>query len=356
MTARSTSEACGPQPPRQAMRQPTPPNLRFRRHLGHPPPARPPHRAPADAAAAALRRHTPTVVLLPGDFCGVPLDASPRTLRTMAGPTTAFVASPLPARPHGGRTRLGARPPLPLTPARAARRSLTASAGAPPPPPPPPPPLPRPPPPHHPPRRPLLAVGPDGGRRGGRGGLVRRPPPAAAADALSGRTVVNAALSAYGLPQFPDVGNATLTPLLVQYGKTVVTFAYPPAWIVQRNSIPDVPTSKDAIPGSAATTKGASEERDVPYGRVSPLTAGDYRKAEGASLYAAKGLGGRAEGGAGGGTGVASVRVKDVAALVIPGEIAQGRSADFKVVKDVSGGGGTAAAKRGGRLRSSTKR
>jgi len=272
----------------------------------------------------------------------------------MAGPTTAFVAAPLPARPRGGRARLGARPPPPLTPARAARRSLTASAGAPPPPPPPSPSSPSSPPPPTT-RRAVLsllsaltAVG-----AAGVAGLSAPPPPAAAADALSGRTVVNAALSAYGLPQFPDVGNTTLTPLLVQYGKTVVTFAYPPAWIVQRNSIPDVPTSKDAIPGSAATTKGASEERDVPYGRVSPLTAGDYRKAEGASLYAAKGLGGRAEGGGGGAGGQGGGGGGGGAGR---GKFWGGPRGCFGGGRAGGGGGGTPAAKRGGRLRSSTRR
>lgn len=236
----------------------------------------------------------------------------------------AAFAAPLPIAPTvGGRTRLRLRPTRSLAHSRSSRRTVLASASAPPPPPPP---ATR--------REVLSLLSALTATAAAAAGGLGAPPPAAAGDALSGRTVVNAALSAYGLPQFPDVGNATLTPCLVQYGRTVVTFAYPPAWIVQRNSIPEEAVSKDAIPGSAATTRGADVEKDVPYGRVSPLTAGDYRRAEGVGIYAAKGLAGRAEGG---GAGVMSVRARDVAALVIPGEVAQGRSADYKVAKDVTG-------------------
>lgn len=243
----------------------------------------------------------------------------------MVSEAAAF-AAPLPISPTvAGGALLRLRPSRSLALTHSSRRTVLASASASAPPPPPPPAT----------RREVLSLLTAlTATAAAAAGALGAPSPAAAGDALSGRTVVNAALSAYGLPQFPDVGNATLTPCLVQYGKTVVTFAYPPAWIVQRNSIPEQPASKDAIPGSAATTRGADVEKDVPYGRVSPLTAGDYRRAEGVGIYAAKGLAGRAEGG---GTGVASVRARDVAALVIPGEVAQGRSADYKVVKDVTG-------------------
>lgn len=243
----------------------------------------------------------------------------------MVRDAAAFASAPLPVRrcpSLGGGARLHVGPSWSLASSRSSKRTVLASASAPSPPPSPAPPT----------RREVLSL--LSALTVVAAGVVGTPPPAAAGDALSGRTVVNAALSAYGLPQFPDVGNATLTPCLVQYGKTVVTFAYPPAWIVQRNTIPEQLDNKDAIPGSAATTRGADEEKDVPYGRVSPLTAGDYRRAEGVSIYAAKGLAGRVEGG---GTGVASVRPRDVAALVIPGEVAQGRSADYKVAKDVMG-------------------
>lgn len=245
----------------------------------------------------------------------------------MGSDAAAFAWAPLPVTPTvGGGARLQLRPSRSLALPRCSRRTVVASASAPPPPPPPPPAATR--------REALSLLSALAATAAAAAGVLGAPPPAAAGDALSGRTVVNAALSAYGLPQFPDVGSATLTPCLVQYGKTVVTFAYPPAWIVQRNSIPEQPTNKDAIPGSAATARGAEEEQDVPYGRVSPLTAGDYRRAEGVGIYAAKGLAGLADGG---GSGVASVRVRDVAALVIPGEVAQGRSADYKVAKDVTG-------------------
>ncbi len=80
------------------------------------------------------------------------------------------------------------------------------------------------------------------------------------------RTVLNGVLSAYGLPQFRDVAGFVV--VREQYDDNIVVeFEVPAAWVVRR----------------------AADRRGAQRGRVSGLTAGDYRLAEGVALYVDEG-------------------------------------------------------------------
>ncbi|KAJ8908984.1 hypothetical protein NDN08_005684 [Rhodosorus marinus] len=88
----------------------------------------------------------------------------------------------------------------------------------------------------------------------------------ASADAVSGRSVVNGVLSAYGLPQIPDKGG--FTPILEEYGSDkIVEFLYPSAWLVTKEQ-------------SGIDRPRLNLDRVVPT-----INIGDYRKAESLAFY-----------------------------------------------------------------------
>eukprot|EP00188_Purpureofilum_apyrenoidigerum_P005976 Plantae.Rhodophyta-Purpureofilum_apyrenoidigerum.ctg8480.p1 GENE.Plantae.Rhodophyta-Purpureofilum_apyrenoidigerum.ctg8480~~Plantae.Rhodophyta-Purpureofilum_apyrenoidigerum.ctg8480.p1 ORF type:complete len:257 (-),score=48.61 Plantae.Rhodophyta-Purpureofilum_apyrenoidigerum.ctg8480:126-896(-) len=97
-------------------------------------------------------------------------------------------------------------------------------------------------------------------------GLLTAAATPVAADPVSGRSVVNGVLSAYGLPQIPD--KSGFTPVLEQYGKDkIVEFIYPSSWLVVKEQA------------------GIDRPR-LDLDRIFPtITIGDYRKAEGLAFY-----------------------------------------------------------------------
>lgn len=141
-----------------------------------------------------------------------------------------------------------------------------------------------------------------------------------AATPAARETIINSVLGAYGLPTLKDTSG--FTPLTQQYGRLVVQFLYPSAWVIQRNVAPTSDPSR--IPVS---NNGASGASDSPLeGRASGLTVGDYRRAEGVSFYVSKIP-----------TAVQSieqVNVNFIAQLVTPGDATE-QSPDVKVIRDV---------------------
>ena len=148
------------------------------------------------------------------------------------------------------------------------------------------------------------------------------PPPPASAAVVTGRSIVNSVLSAYGLPNLRDVSG--FTPLLEQYDKLVVEFQYPSAWIVQRNVMP-VADAAGLSQANGRMSMGAA--RAPMEGRASGLTAGDYRKAEGLSFFVSAQIPQAAK-------DVKSVPAATIADLVTPGD-ATGSAPNPKVVRDV---------------------
>mmetsp|Transcript_9983 Transcript_9983/g.30485 ORF Transcript_9983/g.30485 Transcript_9983/m.30485 type:complete len:259 (+) Transcript_9983:168-944(+) len=122
----------------------------------------------------------------------------------------------------------------------------------------------------------------------------------ALADPVSGRSVVNGVLSAYGLPQIPD--KSGFTPILEQYGRDkIVEFIYPSSWLVVKEQA------------------GIDRPR-LDLDRVIPtITVGDYRKAEGLAFYSTPANGKRT-------FDISPDRLAKVA-IQLP-------NADYKVVKD----------------------
>ena len=96
--------------------------------------------------------------------------------------------------------------------------------------------------------------------------LCALPPMAVSAGGVSdvpnARTVLNSVLSGYGLPQVRDISGFIY--VREQFNDNVVVeFEVPSAWVVRR----------------------AMDRRTAQRGRVSGLTAGNYRTAEGVALY-----------------------------------------------------------------------
>lgn len=87
--------------------------------------------------------------------------------------------------------------------------------------------------------------------------------PAIGAPAPPKETILNSVLSAYGLPTLSDKPGFSL--LSHQYGRLIVQFEYPTAWVVNRGP-----------PSLTTPTEG----------RTSTLSAADYRRAEGLSFFA----------------------------------------------------------------------
>jgi len=120
------------------------------------------------------------------------------------------------------------------------------------------------------------------------GCLVLKVPQAAA---VAQRTIVNGVLSAYGLPQLPDISG--FSPMLAQFDSVVVEFTYPSSW----------------VPSNAGSKSAAARSAE---GRASPLSVADYRRAEGAAVYLGPSS---AEW-----QSVRDVRPEEVARLVLPGD------------------------------------
>lgn len=97
-----------------------------------------------------------------------------------------------------------------------------------------------------------------------------------ASSAPSGTTVINSVLSAYGLPPLKDVSGYTI--ISEQFGNEAVEFATPSSWLVQRNALPSSSDEQFIQDSSAKLTVGTLTR--IPEGRGSPLTVGDYRRAE----------------------------------------------------------------------------
>jgi len=129
---------------------------------------------------------------------------------------------------------------------------------------------------------------------------------AGAAQAASQITqdVINSVFGPTGLPLVKSPAGFTL--VQAQYGKEAVEFVAPSGWLVQRNSLPQ--SDEMNVQESSARVSTGTVER-VPEGRKSPLTAGDYRKAEGVSFHALAGFQDQ---------NVSDIRPNTVAKLVIP--------------------------------------
>lgn len=145
---------------------------------------------------------------------------------------------------------------------------------------------------------------------------VSIPFPSPASAAPSSRQVMNGVLSGYGLPSLPDVQG--FSPLLEQYGSLVVQFQYPSAWIIAHNSPP-------AADDSGLTQAYVRAARTLMEGRNSSLTVGDYRKAEGLSLFVSRLPSGK---------DIHTVSSEFIAELVTPGD-ATGNTPNVRVVRDV---------------------
>lgn len=141
-----------------------------------------------------------------------------------------------------------------------------------------------------------------------------------AATPTARETILNSVLGAYGLPTLKD--KSGFTPLTQQYGRLVVQFLYPSAWVVQRNVAPTKDPSRVPV-----ANNGASGASDAPLeGRASGLTVGDYRRAEGIALYISKLP-----------SSVHSIEQVDanfIAKLVTPGDATE-NTPDVKVVRNV---------------------
>lgn len=149
---------------------------------------------------------------------------------------------------------------------------------------------------------------------------VVSPEAADAATPAAKETILNSILGAYGLPTLRDTSG--FTPLTQQYGRLVVQFVYPSAWVVQRNVAPTKDPSR--VPVSNDGTSGAS---DSPLeGRGSGLTVGDYRRAEGVSFYVST-LPSPAR-------SIEQVDAKFIADLVTPGDATQ-NTTDVKIIRNV---------------------
>jgi len=120
---------------------------------------------------------------------------------------------------------------------------------------------------------------------------------------VSGRSVVNGVLSAYGLPNMPDTKG--FTPVLEQFGNLVVRFSHPSSWITVK----------------AKMSEGGSISR----GRRPLINVGDFRKAEGATLFVADFPG--------------ALTAQAVAQIVVPGD-STGSDPEFTVISWVPMPGG----------------
>mmetsp|Transcript_38194 Transcript_38194/g.93671 ORF Transcript_38194/g.93671 Transcript_38194/m.93671 type:complete len:266 (+) Transcript_38194:98-895(+) len=146
--------------------------------------------------------------------------------------------------------------------------------------------------------------------------------PALALDSPTTNSVVNSMLGAYGLPNVKDAAGFTL--ITAQYGATAVEFLAPSAWIVQRNALP-LSYDDANVQASAArlVRAGVGGTTEIPEGPASPLTAGDYRRAEGVSFHVLSGFEGKS---------VKDINPLTVSSLVVPNKTT-GSAADAKVVK-----------------------
>lgn len=101
-------------------------------------------------------------------------------------------------------------------------------------------------------------------------------PSASTAAAAPKETIINSVLSGYGLPTISDKRGFSL--LTAQYGKLVVQFEHPSAWVVNR-----VARDSTMLP---STSNGLNNVNMTPLqGRASGLTASDYRRAEGVAFF-----------------------------------------------------------------------
>lgn len=101
-------------------------------------------------------------------------------------------------------------------------------------------------------------------------------PSASTAAAPPKETIINSVLSGYGLPTISDKRGFSL--LTAQYGKLVVQFEHPSAWVVNR-----VARDSTTLP---STTSDLNNVKITPLqGRASGLTASDYRRAEGVAFF-----------------------------------------------------------------------
>lgn len=143
----------------------------------------------------------------------------------------------------------------------------------------------------------------------------------AALAGASKQTIVNSVLSGYGLPTMRDVRG--FTSLTQQYGRLVVQFQYPSAWVVQRNVAP----SKDKSQIQSSPTRNAPGMADAPMeGRASGLTAADYRRAEGVALFVSKIPPQK-------GSTIGEVSASFIVNLVTPGD-ATGATPEVRIIKD----------------------
>lgn len=138
----------------------------------------------------------------------------------------------------------------------------------------------------------------------------------ASAQVATGRKIVNSILSGYGLPILKE--QEGFTPLVQQYGRLVVEFQFPSAWIVSRSVAPTADASGLIRAGASVGNAEAPLE-----GRASGLTAGDYRKAEGLSFFVSPA---RAK-------DIKTVEREFIAELVTPGD-ATGVMPEVRVVND----------------------
>lgn len=101
-------------------------------------------------------------------------------------------------------------------------------------------------------------------------------PSASTAAAAPKETIINSVLSGYGLPTISDKRGFSL--LTAQYGKLVVQFEHPSAWVVNR-----VVRDSTTLP---STSNDLNNVNMTPLqGRASGLTASDYRRAEGVAFF-----------------------------------------------------------------------
>lgn len=132
-------------------------------------------------------------------------------------------------------------------------------------------------------------------------------------------SVANSVLSAYGLPQLKDAKGMSI--INSQFGRTAVEFQAPRSWVVQRNALP-VPDEGELL-GSVARVTFAGSTSEIPEGRASPLTAGDYRRAEGVAFHVLSGFSEES---------VKDISPITVANLVVPNDTT-GKPEDAKLVR-----------------------
>lgn len=150
--------------------------------------------------------------------------------------------------------------------------------------------------------------------------LLRECVVAEAATPPSKETIINSVLSAYGLPTIADKRGFTL--LTQQYGRLVVQFQYPSAWVVTRNVAPSSDPAELPIAGDASNISFSKAPLE---GRASGLTASDYRRAEGVAFFVTAlptSMG-----------AVSNVPIRLITSLVTPGD-ATGVTSDVRVIED----------------------